>query len=184
MQREVAQRKGVDLLRRRFSCFHRKLSLHRKACQPQVLQGQVIHILPDDLEVYTILWSEHSVNLIKGLFSFQGAGPGWAMPSKWSCVRGMVVIKGNNHNSGGKCHIATEMAGWGTQRISKGDTGQILQSCYDNDVTNKKKSSNFNDRIQCSWYFLSPYHGHVSLVIVSGLMLSSVVSDSLWPHGL
>ena len=61
-----------------------------------------------------------------------------------------MVIKGNNYNSGGKCHIATEMEGWGTQRISKGDTGQTLQSGYDNDVTNKKKSSNFNGRIQCS----------------------------------
>ena len=115
----VAQRRGVDLLRRQFSCFHRKLSLHRKACQRQVFQGQVIHTLPDDLEVYTILWSEHSVNLIKGLFSFQRAGPGWAMPSKWSCMSGMVVIKGNNHNSGDKCHIAIDTMGWGTQRISR-----------------------------------------------------------------
>ena len=51
----AAQRRGVDLLRRQFSCFRRKLSLHRKACQRQAFQGQVIHTLPDDLEVYTIL---------------------------------------------------------------------------------------------------------------------------------
>lgn len=82
--------------------FLQKAEPQQKACQCQVLQYQVIHTLPDDLEVYTILSSEHLVNLIKGIFSFQGADIGWDVLSKLSYVSGMVVIKHSSHNPGDK----------------------------------------------------------------------------------
>lgn len=77
----AAQRGGIDLFRRQFACFYRKLS-HSRVCQPQVPQCQVVHTLPDDFEVYKILGSERSLSLIKGMLSFQATDPGLDVPSK------------------------------------------------------------------------------------------------------
>lgn len=55
MQREGCTEKGHQPFQEAVFLFLQKAEPQQKACQCQVLQCQVIHTLPDDLEVYTIL---------------------------------------------------------------------------------------------------------------------------------
>ena len=55
MQWEGCTKKGHRPFQEAVFLFLQKAEPQQKACQCQVLQCQVIHTLPDDPEVYTIL---------------------------------------------------------------------------------------------------------------------------------
>lgn len=110
--------------------------------------------------VYTaLMWALGESD--QGKVFFQGADPRRGVSSKWSYVSGVVVIKASNHDQGydyESYYHSHRHRGLGGPREVEGHTGQTLQRRdNEDDTANNKKSNNFDDQIQSSyWYFLSP----------------------------